>query len=45
VLFSTDYPFHRPNAAEVGHFFDAIPDPADRSKIASGNAETLFGLA
>ena len=23
-------------------FFDAIHDPADRSKIASGNAEALF---
>jgi len=45
VLFSTDYPFHRPDAAEVEHFFDAIPDPADRSKIASGNAEALFRLA
>ena len=45
VLFSTDYPFHRPDAAEVGRFFDAIPDPADRSRIASGNAEDLFRLA
>jgi uncharacterized protein len=45
VLFSTDYPFHRPDAAAVGHFLDAIPDPADRSKIASGNAQTLFRLA
>jgi uncharacterized protein len=45
VLFSTDYPFHRPDAAAVGRFFDAIPDPADRARIASGNAETLFRLA
>jgi predicted TIM-barrel fold metal-dependent hydrolase len=44
VLFSTDYPFHQPDAAEVEHFFGAIPDPADRSKIASGNAEALFRL-
>ena len=44
VLFSTDYPFHQPSAAVVGQFFDAIPDPADRSKIASGNAEALFHL-
>ncbi len=44
VLFSTDYPFHRPAAAAVERFFDAIPDPADRSKIASGNAEALFRL-
>ena len=45
VLFSTDYPFHRPGAAAVEHFFDAIPSPSDRSKIASGNAEALFRLA
>ncbi len=45
VLFSTDYPFHRPGAEEIGPFFDAIPDPADRAKIASGNAEALFRLA
>jgi uncharacterized protein len=45
VLFSTDYPFHRPTAAAIGQFFDAIPDPADRSDIASGNAEALFRLA
>jgi predicted TIM-barrel fold metal-dependent hydrolase len=45
VLFSTDYPFHRPDAAAVKRFFDAIPAPADRSKIASGNAEALFRLA
>jgi hypothetical protein len=29
----------------VGEFFDAIPDPAERTKIASGNAESLFRLA
>ena len=45
VLFSTDYPFHQPSAAAVRQFFDAIPDPADRSKVASGNAEALFHLA
>ena len=44
VLFSTDYPFHRPDAAAVERFFDAIPDPADRARIASGNAENLFRL-
>jgi predicted TIM-barrel fold metal-dependent hydrolase len=44
VLFSTDYPFHRPTAAETGHFFDAITDPSDRAKIASANAQALFRL-
>jgi predicted TIM-barrel fold metal-dependent hydrolase len=42
--FSTDYPFHRPGAAAIEQFFDAIPDPSDRSKIASGNAKALFRL-
>ena len=44
VLFSTDYPFHRPDASAVGRFFDAIPSAAERTKIASGNAQTLFRL-
>jgi hypothetical protein len=44
VLFSTDYPFHQPSAAAVSKFFDAIPNPADRAKIASGNAEALLHL-
>jgi hypothetical protein len=33
-----------PGDAAAGQFFDAIPDPTDRSKIASGNAEALFHL-
>jgi uncharacterized protein len=45
VMFSTDYPFHRPAATATGQFFDAIADPAERAQIASGNAETLFRLA
>jgi hypothetical protein len=45
VLFSTDYPFHQPDAAAAGRFFDAIPGPVERAKIASGNAEALFRLA
>ena len=42
VLSSTDYPFHRPDATATGQFFDTIPIPADRSKIASANAEDLL---
>jgi predicted TIM-barrel fold metal-dependent hydrolase len=38
-------PFRRPDATAIERFFDAIPDPADRAKIASGNAEALFRLA
>ena len=44
VLFSTDYPFHRPDAAAIDHFFDAIPSAEQRTKIASSNAEALFRL-
>ena len=44
VLFSTDYPFHRPDAAAIGRFLDTIPDIGERAKIASGNAEALFRL-
>ncbi len=44
LLFSTDYPFHQPSAAAVRQFFDAIPNLADRAKVASGNAEALFHL-
>jgi predicted TIM-barrel fold metal-dependent hydrolase len=44
VLFSTDYPFIRPDAAAIEQFFDAVPDPAACSKVASGNAEALFHL-
>jgi hypothetical protein len=35
----------QPGAAAAGQFFSAIPDPAQRASIASGNAEALFGLA
>ena len=45
VLFSTDYPFHRPDATAIKQFFDAISHPAEHTKIASGNAEALFRLA
>jgi uncharacterized protein len=45
VLFSTDYPFHRPDTTAIEQFFDAIPNPAERSMIACGNAAALFGLA
>ena len=34
-----------PLLVAVEQFFDAIPGPSDRSKIASGNAEALFRLA
>ncbi|MEV6784781.1 amidohydrolase family protein [Streptomyces sp. NPDC051098] len=45
VLFSTDYPFHQPDAAAVGQFLDGVPDPEDRTTIAFRNAEALFNMA
>jgi hypothetical protein len=42
---STPSAITRPGAAAVEQFFDAIPHPAERTKIASGNAEALFRLA
>ncbi len=44
ILFSVDYPF-APNAA-ARTFLDALPvSPADRAKIAHGNADRLLKLA
>lgn len=44
VLFSTDYPFHRPDATAIGTFLDVVPGAEDRARIASGNAQALFRL-
>ena len=44
ILFSVDYPFS-PNA-KARAFLDQLPlSPADREKIAHGNADRLLGLA
>lgn len=44
VLYSTDYPFHLPTRAQADELLAAVPDPAERADIASGNARRLFGL-
>jgi predicted TIM-barrel fold metal-dependent hydrolase len=43
-LLATAVRLRQPSAAAVRQFLDAIPDPADRAKAASGNAEALFRL-
>lgn len=43
ILFSTDYPYASMSVART--FFDHLPlSPADKERIAHGNAETLLGL-
>jgi predicted TIM-barrel fold metal-dependent hydrolase len=44
LLFSTDYPFQQPGAAEIEAFLAGFPAQADRDAFCSGNARTLFGL-
>ena len=45
ILLSGDYPFHRGDAAEITAFLETLPDPADREKVAHGNAERLYRLS
>jgi predicted TIM-barrel fold metal-dependent hydrolase len=44
ILLSGDYPFHVLNSAAIGEFLSTLSDSVDQQKIASRNAETLFGL-
>jgi len=44
ILLSGDYPFHRLDPAAITTFLDALPDPADREKVAHANAEALYRL-
>ncbi len=44
ILFSVDYPFSRNDIARA--FLDELPiSPADKEKIAHGNADRLLKLA
>ena len=45
ILLSGDYPFHRMEAPAITEFLQELPDPADREKIAHGNAEALYKIA
>ena len=44
VMFSTDYPFHRPDAYSIERFLGSLPSTWEGAKLASGNAEPLFHL-
>ena len=44
LLFSTDYPYLRPTAAEIAEFLTAFPTDEDRAQFTAGNARSLFGL-
>jgi predicted TIM-barrel fold metal-dependent hydrolase len=45
ILFSTDYPFDPSDPVAHARFLAEAPiSPADREKIAHGNAEQLFRL-
>ena len=44
IMFSADHPYS--SMAEARRFLDQLPvSPADRARIAHGNAETLLGLS
>lgn len=45
LLLSGDYPFHRLGAEDVATFLQALPDPADRERIAHANAAALYRLS
>lgn len=45
LLFSTDYPFQRPSAADIDRFLTAFDSDADREMFAAGNARRLFRIA
>jgi predicted TIM-barrel fold metal-dependent hydrolase len=44
LLFSTDYPFQRPTAAQIDAFLTVFPSDAAREQFIAGNARALFGL-
>ncbi|MCU1527098.1 MAG: amidohydrolase [Frondihabitans sp.] len=44
LLFSTDYPFQRPSAADIETFMGEFASDEDREKFSSENARTLFRL-
>ncbi|MBO8190543.1 amidohydrolase family protein [Streptomyces oryzae] len=45
LIFSTDYPFQQPTRAEIDTFFGHLATGADRHRVGSANAATLFGIS
>jgi predicted TIM-barrel fold metal-dependent hydrolase len=44
LLFSTDYPFHRPTREDIATFLGHFASDTDREKFSSANAAALYGL-
>ncbi|MFI1769550.1 amidohydrolase family protein [Streptomyces sp. NPDC020800] len=44
LLFSTDYPFHRPTREDITTFLGRFASDTDREKFSSGNAAALYGF-
>jgi predicted TIM-barrel fold metal-dependent hydrolase len=44
LLFSTDYPFQRPDPTDIDKFLTEFPSDSDRDKFTAGNACALFGI-
>lgn len=44
LLFSTDYPFQRPGAADIAAFMGEFGSEEDRLKFSDGNARELFTI-
>ncbi len=44
LLFSTDYPFQRPDRRDIATFLASFPTEAARDRFTAGNARELFGI-
>jgi len=44
LIFSTDYPFQRPNRSQINSFLDEFADGETREMFSSTNARKLFGI-
>lgn len=44
LIFSTDYPFQQPTQEEINSFPGHFSSDAERQKVSSANAASLYGL-